>query len=295
LTTLLLCAFQYIHGNACLYHYSVAQKSGVKAKIKPPPPSAVTTLDVDNFNEVVMDSSKDVLVTFTAPWCGHCKAIKPTPFHLVARNFKPETHCVLANMDADAAHNKGIASEYGVTSYPTIKFFPRSTSTSPSSAPPGSNQSEGIKGKKTPIPYEGGRSEADFIKFLNEHCDTNRAVGGGLNDLAGLLPQLESHVLEFFAAGEDRKQEVLASVKAEVSKLQRDAEKAGAWYLRALEKTFKDGEVWVEKEHKRLSGILWKKTLSSDKLDEIKVKVNILGSFLKQKAEEVEQKVKDEL
>jgi protein disulfide-isomerase A6 len=44
-----------------------------------------------------------------------------------------------------------------------------------------------------------------------------------------------------------------------------------------------------------LSGILWKKTLSSDKLDEIKVKVNILGSFLKQKAEEVEQKVKDEL
>jgi protein disulfide-isomerase A6 len=158
--------------------------------------------------------------------------------------------CVIANLDADAAHNKGIASEYGVSSYPTIKFFPRSTSTS-SSQPPESNQSDTSKGNKTPIPYEDGRSEADFVKFLNEHCGTNRAVGGGLNDLAGLVPQLESHVLEFFAAAEDKKQAVIASVQAEVAKLEDDAAKAGAWYVRALAKSLKDGEAWVEKEHKR--------------------------------------------
>lgn len=158
---------------------------------------------------------------------------------------------MIANLDADAAHNKGIAGEYEVTSYPTIKFFPRPTSASSSAKAPESNQSDAIKGKKTPISYEGGRSEADFVKFLNEHCGTNRAVGGGLNDLAGLVPQLESHVLEFFAAAEDKRQEVIASVKAEASKLKKDAEKAGAWYVRALERTLKDGEAWVEKEHKR--------------------------------------------
>ena len=155
---------------------------------------------------------------------------------------------MVANLNADAAHNKGIAGEYEVTSYPTIKFFPRSTSASSSSKAPESNQAGG---KKTPIPYEGGRSEADFVKFLNEHCGTHRAIGGGLNDLAGLVPQLENHVLEFFAATEDKKQAAIASVKAEVSKLKKDAEKAGAWYVRALEKTLKDGEAWVEKEHKR--------------------------------------------
>ena len=42
--------------DVCLHAYSVAQKSGVKAKIKLPPPSAVTTLDVDNFNNIVMVS-----------------------------------------------------------------------------------------------------------------------------------------------------------------------------------------------------------------------------------------------
>ena len=155
----------------------------------------------------------------------------------------PVLQCVIANLDADAAHNKGIAGEYGVTSYPTIKFFPRSTSASSSS--------DTSKGKKIPIPYEGGRSEADFVQFLNEHCGTNRAVGGGLNDLAGLIPQLESHVLEFFAAAGDKKQDIIASVKGEVSKLKEDTAKAGAWYVRALEKSLKDGEAWVEKEHKR--------------------------------------------
>lgn len=158
---------------------------------------------------------------------------------------------MIANLDADAAHNKGIAGEYEVTSYPTIKFFPRSTSASSSSEPPESNQSDTSKGKKIPIPYEGGRSEADFVQFLNEHCGTNRAVGGGLNDFAGLIPQLESHVLEFFAAAGDRKQEIIASVKDEVSKLKEDTAKAGAWYVRALEKSLKDGEAWFEKEHRR--------------------------------------------
>ena len=153
--------------------------------------------------------------------------------------------CVIAIMDADAAHNKGIAGEYEVTSYPTIKFFPRS------SEPPESSQSDASKRKKTPTPYEGGRSEVDFVEFLNEHCGTNRAVGGGLNDLAGLVPQLESHVLEFFAVAEDKRQEIVASVKAEVSKLKEDTTKAGAWYVRALEKSLTDGEAWVEKEHKR--------------------------------------------
>ena len=62
----------------------------------------------------------------------------------------------------DAKPNAPLAIKYGVSSFPTLIFFP--------------------KDNKEGIPYEGGRSEEDFVNFLNEKCGTQRAVGGGLNE-----------------------------------------------------------------------------------------------------------------
>jgi protein disulfide-isomerase A6 len=73
------------------YRDSVTTKSGVKSNIKPPPPAATIPVDVDNFKSVVMDPTKDVLVAFTAPWCGHCKTMKPI-LEIVAQNFKEESN-----------------------------------------------------------------------------------------------------------------------------------------------------------------------------------------------------------
>jgi hypothetical protein len=70
--------------------------------------------------------------------------------------------CVVANIDADDQKNKPVAQRYGVSGFPTIKFFP--------------------KGSTEPVAYEGGRGEEDFVNFLNEKCGTQRAVGGGLSD-----------------------------------------------------------------------------------------------------------------
>lgn len=49
--------------------------------------SAVLHLGADDFDSVIMDPRNMALVEFYAPWCGHCKALKPV-FEEVAKTFE---------------------------------------------------------------------------------------------------------------------------------------------------------------------------------------------------------------
>ena len=54
-----------------------------------------------NFDEIVNDETKDVLIEFYAPWCGHCKNLAPV-YDEVASALIDETDIVIAKMDATA-------------------------------------------------------------------------------------------------------------------------------------------------------------------------------------------------
>jgi len=184
----------------------------------------------------------------------------------VARNFKDESDCIVANIDADAEQNKPLAEKYDVKSYPTIKFFSKDT--------------------KEPVKYDGARTEEAFVSFLNEKCGTHRAVGGGLNDQAGRLDAFDKMANKFFAASGTARN----SIYREALTL---ASKAGAGskhYVRVMEKLVNGTEDYIEKESKRLTTILNKRGLSPAKLDEIKIKANVLKAFVVEKAEEAEKK-----
>ncbi len=53
-----------------------------------------------NFDKVVKDASKDVLIEFYAPWCGHCKQLEPI-YKDLAKKLKSETNLVIAKVFED--------------------------------------------------------------------------------------------------------------------------------------------------------------------------------------------------
>lgn len=45
--------------------------------------------------------------------------------------------------------------------------------------------------------YESGRDEESFVEYLNEKAGTHRMPGGGLNDKAGRVPELDEVAAQF--------------------------------------------------------------------------------------------------
>tara|TARA_Y100000768_G_scaffold229907_1_gene173601 strand:- start:350 stop:682 length:333 start_codon:yes stop_codon:yes gene_type:complete len=78
------------------------------------------TIDVneENFDSVVMNSDKPVLVDFWAEWCGPCKMLTPT-IEALAEEYKDTSSIVKINVDDSPA----IATKYGIRSIPSILLF----------------------------------------------------------------------------------------------------------------------------------------------------------------------------
>ncbi|RQM06990.1 hypothetical protein DH86_00000132 [Scytalidium sp. 3C] len=107
----------------------------------------VTIIVAKNYDEIVLDDSKDVLVEFYAPWCGHCKALAPK-YDILGNLYKENglsDKVTIAKVDAT---NNDVPDE--IQGFPTIKLFKAGD-------------------KSNPVTYSGSRSIEDLIKFIKEN------------------------------------------------------------------------------------------------------------------------------
>lgn len=233
----------------------VAEKSGTKAKGPKKAPSHVEMLTDQSFKTEI-GGDKDVLVAFTAPWCGHCKTLAPT-WEKVAADFASEPSVLIAKIDAEAENSKATAQAQGVTGYPTIKFFP--------------------KGSTEPEAYSGGRSEEALVDFINSKAGTYRLPGGGLNSQAGTIEVIDSVLAKYITQGGIKDVE---KATADIKKATQDLkDKSVEYYLRALSKLTGNPE-YAMKEQTRLAGLLKKGGLAPEKIDDLQKRSNILAKFL---------------
>eukprot|EP01125_Pyxidicula_operculata_P004175 TRINITY_DN1610_c0_g2_i1.p1 TRINITY_DN1610_c0_g2~~TRINITY_DN1610_c0_g2_i1.p1 ORF type:complete len:353 (-),score=95.49 TRINITY_DN1610_c0_g2_i1:86-1144(-) len=230
----------------------VNREAGTHARVVKPA-SAVTVLTPDTFDSVVLDESKDVLVEFYAPWCGHCKRLTPI-WEKLANVYKNENGVVVANVDADKY--KDLGSRFGVSGFPTIKFFPKSNK----------------KGED----YNGGRELNDFVQYLNRQSGTKRTESGLLDETVGRHDSLDALAKKFLAAKAADHDAIVAETEAEAKKL---GDANAEWYAKFMKVISKRGADFVEKEKERVNKLLVGDAVESHKQDEFVVRRNILNAF----------------
>ena len=104
-----------------------------------------------NFDEVAFDKTKDVLVEFYAPWCGHCKKLVPI-YDELAEKLADREDIVIAKMDATANELEHTR----VESFPTIKLYK--------------------KGDNKVVEYNGERTLEGMKKFVESGGEIGQAA-----------------------------------------------------------------------------------------------------------------------
>lgn len=112
---------------------------------------AVQVVVGNDFEEIVLDKSKDVFIEVYAPWCQHCRAMEPVWKQLgevMHKNNAKENNIVIAKMDG-TSNDVPPSAGFQVPGFPTIKFIKANTN--------------------EVVNYNGLRTLKEFVKFVNAH------------------------------------------------------------------------------------------------------------------------------
>lgn len=126
----------------------------------------VTVVVGKSYEDIVLDDSKDVLIEFYAPWCGHCKALAPKYETLASMYADSEFKDKVVIAKVDATTND-VPDE--IQGFPTIKLYPAGA-------------------KSDPVNYSGSRTVEDLVKFIKENGKYKAEVSEKTEDETPVAP-----------------------------------------------------------------------------------------------------------
>lgn len=101
---------------------------------------SVQTITKENFDALVLQSDKSVLVDFWAPWCGPCRMVSP----IVDEIAQERSDITVGKVNVD--EQPELAMQFGVMNIPTLLVF---------------------KGGQVANKAVGARPKADLLKLLD--------------------------------------------------------------------------------------------------------------------------------
>ncbi|KAJ5207390.1 Thioredoxin [Penicillium cf. griseofulvum] len=112
--------------------------------------SPVIQLNPKTYKSLIANSNHTSIVEFYAPWCGHCKNLKPA-YEKAANNLDGLAKVAAINCDDD--ENKPFCGQMGVQGFPTLKIV------TPSKKP----------GKPRVEDYQGARTAKGIVDAVVDH------------------------------------------------------------------------------------------------------------------------------
>ncbi|XP_066591998.1 protein disulfide-isomerase A3 [Prorops nasuta] len=135
----------------------------------------VLELTDDTFSHE-LERHENTLVMFYAPWCGHCKRLKPEYAKAAEMLIGNDPPITLAKVDCTEA-GKETCSKYSVNGYPTLKIFSKSDLVNE---------------------YNGPREAAGIAKYMKAQVGPASKELTNEKDLKAFLDSSEAGVVGFF-------------------------------------------------------------------------------------------------
>ncbi|KAL7539059.1 hypothetical protein ACHAWF_006285 [Thalassiosira exigua] len=201
--------------------------------------SPASALELTPANFDAETSGKSVFLKFFAPWCGHCKKLKPDWDKLMGE-FSSSSTQLVADVDC-TAEGKPLCDEHGVQGFPTLKY-----------GDPSDLQD-----------YQGGRSYDDLKNFVDENlkpmcsvknidlCDADKKaliesyLAMSAEELEKLAAEGEKKIVdaeEYFKAEVSKLQETYQKLSGDKDKAVADVKASGLGLVKSVLKGKKDGD-----------------------------------------------------
>lgn len=226
------------------------EKKAAAPKASKVPKSNIVSLNDDTFEDAV--DGKDALVAFTTTWCGYCKRLKPV-WNELADLYERDDDITVVEVDCTEQQGvENLMETFHVEGFPTIVYFPKDGS--------------------TPRPYTKGREIKDFVQFIKDEGVSFRNADGTLDDKAGVVDALTEQAQGLIGASKDVYEQFIISIEASGTPF-------ADVYTRVAKKVHEKGFEYVIEEVARVEKLL-KSKLAPKKADKLRVKLNILKTFM---------------
>ncbi|MCJ1289718.1 hypothetical protein MMC34_001251 [Xylographa carneopallida] len=129
---------------AALIAVSSVSAEGIYSKA-----SSVLQVDAKSYDKLIKNSNKASIVEFYAPWCGHCKNLKPA-YEKAAKSLEGLANVAAVNCDDE--ENKAFCGSMGIKGFPTLKTVRPTLK----------------KGKSIQVDYSGARTAAGIVEAVKD-------------------------------------------------------------------------------------------------------------------------------